>query len=41
MRFEGFSVGSIRVDGESYDCDVVIDCGEVRKRKKKGLEEVP
>jgi len=35
MRFEGFSFGSIRVDGLSYDCDVVIDRGEVRKRKKK------
>ena len=35
MRFEGFSFGSIRVDGASYDCDVAIDRGEVRKRKKK------
>ena len=35
MRFEGFSFGSIRIDGATYDCDVVIDHGEVRKRKKK------
>jgi hypothetical protein len=35
MRFEGFSFGSIRIDGETYDYDVVIDRGEVRKRKKK------
>jgi hypothetical protein len=35
MRFEGFSFGSIRIDGESYDYDVVIDRGEIRKRKKK------
>jgi hypothetical protein len=35
MRFEGFSFGSIRIDGESYDYDVLIDRGEVRKRKKK------
>ena len=35
MRFEGFSFGSIRIDGVSYDHDVVIDRGEVRKRKKK------
>jgi len=35
MHFEGFSFGSIRIDGESYDRDVVIDRGEVRKRKKK------
>jgi hypothetical protein len=35
MRFEAFSFGSIRIDGMSYDHDVVIDRGEVRKRKKK------
>ncbi len=35
MRFEDFSFGSIRIDGVSYDHDVVIDRGEVRKRKKK------
>lgn len=35
MRFEGFSFGSIRIDGVSYNHDVVIDRGEVRKRKKK------
>jgi len=35
MRFEGFSFGSIRIDGVNYDYDVVIDRGEVRKRKKK------
>lgn len=35
MHFEGFSFGSIRINGVSYDHDVVIDRGEVRKRKKK------
>ncbi len=35
MRFESFSFGSIRIDGTTYDHDVVIDRGEVRKRKKK------
>ena len=35
MRFERFSFGSIRIDGVSYDHDVVIDRGEVLKRKKK------
>jgi hypothetical protein len=35
MRFEGFSFGSIRIDGVTYDHDVVIDRGEVQKRKKK------
>jgi hypothetical protein len=35
MRFESFSFGSIRIDGVTYEHDVVIDRGEVRKRKKK------
>ena len=39
MRFEKFSFGSIRIDGTTYDHDVVIDGGEVRKRKKKPSKE--
>src|SRR5262252_3594997 len=35
MRYDAFSFGSIRIDGVTYDHDVVIDRGEVRKRKKK------
>jgi hypothetical protein len=35
MRFEKCSFGSIRIDGTTYEHDVVIDRGEVRKRKKK------
>lgn len=35
MRFEGISFGSVRIDGVTYDHDVVIDGDEVRKRKKK------
>jgi hypothetical protein len=35
MRFEAFSFGSIRVDGVTYEHDVVIDHGQIRKRKKK------
>ena len=35
MRFEDFSFGSIRIDGITYSYDVVIDRGEIRKRKKK------
>lgn len=35
MRFEKFSFGSIRIDGETYEYDVVIDRGEIHKRKKK------
>jgi len=34
MQFESFSFGSIRIDGITYEHDVVIDRGEVRKRKK-------
>ena len=35
MRFEDFSFGSIRIDGITYEHDVVIDRGKIRKRKKK------
>ena len=35
MRIDEFSFGTIRIDGETYDQDVVIDRGEVRLRKKK------
>ena len=35
MHFEDFSFGSIRIDGITYEHDVVIDRGQVRKRKKK------
>jgi hypothetical protein len=35
MKIEGFSFGSIIVDGVTYEHDIVIEGGEVRKRKKK------
>jgi hypothetical protein len=35
MRFEGFSFGSIRIDGVTYEHDVVVDRGQIRKRNKK------
>jgi len=35
MHFEAFSFGSIRIDGITYEHDVLIDRGQVRKRKKK------
>jgi len=35
MKFEGFQFGEIRIDGVRLEHDVVIDRGEVRKRKKK------
>ena len=34
MRFEDFSFGSLTIDGNTYDHDVVIDRGAIRKRKK-------
>jgi hypothetical protein len=35
VRLERFTFGSIRIDGVTYDQDVVIDRGKVRERKKK------
>jgi hypothetical protein len=34
MHFSKFSFGTLRIDRSSYKHDVVIDRGEVRKRKK-------
>src|ERR1700726_92252 len=35
MRLEVFLFGSICIDGTTYEYDVVIDRGRIRKRKKK------
>ena len=35
MRFQKFSFGVIRIDDVTYEHDIVIDRGDVRKRKKK------
>jgi len=35
MRFDKFSFGSLQIDGSSYEHDVLIDRGEISKRKKK------
>jgi hypothetical protein len=37
MRFEKFSFGSIRIDGTTYEHDVVIDRGEVPGRRELPL----
>jgi hypothetical protein len=34
VRFSEYSFGSVRVDGVSYDHDLIIDRGTIRKRKK-------
>jgi len=35
MDFEAYSFGSIRINGTTYEYDVVIDRGQVSKRNKK------
>jgi hypothetical protein len=35
MRISHFAFGAIEIDGITYEHDVVIDQGEIRKRKKK------
>ena len=35
MQFDSFTFGSLLIDGTVYDHDVIIDRGEIRKRKKK------
>ena len=34
MRFQSFSFGSIRIDDVTFENDVIIDQGEIRKRKQ-------
>ena len=34
MRFGRFTFGSIEVDGKTYEHDLVVDRGRVRKRRK-------
>ena len=35
MRFQSFAFGSVQIDGKTYDHDVVLDRGVIRKRDKK------
>ncbi len=41
MRFGSFKFGSIQIDGKSYEHDVVIEGGAIRKRKKKPSKSLP
>ena len=34
MHFDEFSFGTLQIDGRTYEQDVVIERGEIRKRKK-------
>jgi hypothetical protein len=35
VRFEHFAFGTIDIDGVTYEYDLVVDRGEIHKRKKK------
>ena len=35
MKIEAFSFGEIRIDGVTYEHDVIIDRGKISERKKK------
>jgi len=39
MFFEDLAFGSIKVDGVEYDYDILVDCGKIRKRKKRPSKE--
>jgi hypothetical protein len=34
VQFQEYSFGSIRIDGVTYDHDLIVDRGRIRKRKK-------
>jgi len=39
MQFGAFSFGSLEIDAVTYDHDVVIDRGKIRKRKKQASKQ--
>jgi hypothetical protein len=39
MYFNNFSFGSIQINGSTYEHDVVVDRGEISKRKKKASKQ--
>jgi hypothetical protein len=39
MHLDNFSFGSLQIDGSTYEHDVVIDRGEICKRKKKASKQ--
>jgi hypothetical protein len=40
MRISDFSFGSVRVDGVTYDHDLIIDRGRLRKRRKAASKQL-
>jgi hypothetical protein len=41
VRFSDYCFGSVRVDGVTYDHDLVIDRGKIRKRNKDASRQFP
>src|SRR5262245_40382399 len=39
MEFQDFSFGNLQIDGKVYNHDVIIDHGEIHKRKKKASKQ--
>ncbi len=40
MQIQRFAFGSIQIDGVTYEYDVVIEGGQVRKRKKNASKKL-
>jgi hypothetical protein len=40
VRFTEYSFGSVRVDGVTYDHDLIIGHGKVRKRRKAASRKI-
>ena len=40
MHFDDFTLGTISIDGTADEYDVVSDRSEIRKRKKKTVQEI-
>lgn len=41
MTFDNFSFGSLRIDGSTYEHDVVIDRGQIRKMQESAVQAIP
>jgi hypothetical protein len=41
MHFNKFSFGTLQIVGSTYEQDVVVDRGEIRKRKKSHSKKFP
>jgi hypothetical protein len=40
VQIQGFTFGSIEINGDTYEYDVIIEGGQVRKRKKKASKKL-